>query len=50
MMIYTIVFFSNGGIFLPLLAMAEYFTAVVRAPITGTILITEMTGSCEMVN
>lgn len=27
------------------LAMAGYFTAVVRAPITGTILITEMTGS-----
>jgi Trk K+ transport system NAD-binding subunit len=25
--------------------MAGYFTAVVRAPITGTILITEMTGS-----
>jgi len=28
-----------------ILAMAGYFTAVVRAPITGTILITEMTGS-----
>jgi len=27
------------------LAMAAYFTAVVRAPITGSILITEMTGS-----
>ncbi|MEA4825964.1 MAG: H(+)/Cl(-) exchange transporter ClcA [Clostridium sp.] len=27
------------------LAMAGYFTAVVRAPITGSILITEMTGS-----
>ncbi|HEX3075980.1 MAG TPA: ClC family H(+)/Cl(-) exchange transporter [Lachnospiraceae bacterium] len=28
-----------------LLAMAGYFTAIVRAPITGIILITEMTGS-----
>ncbi|HNU79766.1 MAG TPA: H(+)/Cl(-) exchange transporter ClcA [Bacillota bacterium] len=28
-----------------ILAMAGYFTAVVRAPITGIILITEMTGS-----
>lgn len=28
-----------------ILAMAGYFTSVVRAPITGTILITEMTGS-----
>ena len=28
-----------------ILAMAGYFAAVVRAPITGTILITEMTGS-----
>jgi H+/Cl- antiporter ClcA len=28
-----------------ILAMAGYFTAVVRAPITGTILITEMTGN-----
>jgi H+/Cl- antiporter ClcA len=28
-----------------ILAMAAYFTAVVRAPITGSILITEMTGS-----
>ena len=28
-----------------ILGMAGYFTAVVRAPITGTILITEMTGS-----
>lgn len=28
-----------------ILAMAGYFTAVVRTPITGTILITEMTGS-----
>lgn len=28
-----------------ILAMAGYFSAVVRAPITGTILITEMTGS-----
>ncbi|HEY5562854.1 MAG TPA: H(+)/Cl(-) exchange transporter ClcA [Clostridiaceae bacterium] len=28
-----------------ILAMAGYFTAVVRAPITGTILITEMTGT-----
>ncbi|OPJ64427.1 ClC family H(+)/Cl(-) exchange transporter [Clostridium oryzae] len=28
-----------------ILAMAGYFTAVVRAPITGSILITEMTGS-----
>lgn len=27
------------------LAMAAYFTAIVRAPITGSILITEMTGS-----
>ena len=25
--------------------MAGYFTAIVRAPITGIILITEMTGS-----
>lgn len=30
-----------------ILAMAGYFTAVVRAPITGTILITEMTGSFD---
>lgn len=28
-----------------ILAMAGFFTAIVRAPITGTILITEMTGS-----
>lgn len=28
-----------------ILAMAAYFTAIVRAPITGSILITEMTGS-----
>lgn len=28
-----------------MLAMAGYFTAIVRAPITGVILITEMTGS-----
>lgn len=28
-----------------ILAMAGYFTAIVKAPITGTILITEMTGS-----
>lgn len=28
-----------------ILAMAAYFTAVVKSPITGTILITEMTGS-----
>lgn len=28
-----------------ILAMAGYFTAVVKSPITGTILITEMTGS-----
>lgn len=28
-----------------ILAMAGYFTAVVRAPLTGSILITEMTGS-----
>ncbi|MDR3601713.1 MAG: ClC family H(+)/Cl(-) exchange transporter [Desulfosporosinus sp.] len=28
-----------------ILAMAGYFTAIIRAPITGTILITEMTGS-----
>jgi len=28
-----------------ILAMAAYFTAVVKAPITGSILITEMTGS-----
>lgn len=30
---------------LVILAMAGYFTAIVRAPITGSILITEMTGS-----
>ncbi|OLN33090.1 H(+)/Cl(-) exchange transporter ClcA [Desulfosporosinus metallidurans] len=38
--------FDNGFInnFI-ILAMAGYFTAVVRAPITGTILITEMTGT-----
>lgn len=34
-------FFNNFII----LAMAGYFTAIVRAPITGIILITEMTGS-----
>jgi H+/Cl- antiporter ClcA len=28
-------------------AMAAYFTAIVKAPITGSILITEMTGSFE---
>ena len=28
-----------------ILAMAGYFTAIVKAPITGSILITEMTGS-----
>lgn len=27
------------------LAMAAYFTAIVKAPVTGTVLITEMTGS-----
>jgi len=31
-----------------ILAMAGYFTAIVRAPITGTILVTEMTGSFNM--
>jgi len=38
--------FENGYIenFI-ILAMAGYFTAIVRAPITGSILITEMTGS-----
>lgn len=35
------VFFNNFII----LSMAGYFTAIVRAPITGVILITEMTGS-----
>ena len=35
------IFFNNFII----LAMAGYFTAIVRAPITGVILITEMTGS-----
>lgn len=34
--------FSNNFI---IFAMAAYFTAVVKAPITGSILITEMTGS-----
>lgn len=34
--------FSNNFI---VFAMAAYFTAVVKAPITGSILITEMTGS-----
>lgn len=34
-------FFNNFIV----LAMAGYFTAIVRAPITGVILITEMTGS-----
>ncbi len=28
-------------------AMAAYFTAIVKAPVTGSILITEMTGSFE---
>ncbi|MDO4287551.1 MAG: chloride channel protein [Eubacterium sp.] len=30
-----------------ILAMAGYFTAIVRAPITGIVLITEMTGSLD---
>lgn len=34
--------FTNNFI---VLAMAAYFTAIVKAPITGSILITEMTGS-----
>ncbi len=41
-------FFNLNSIYINnfiILAMAGYFTAVVRAPITGTILITEMTGS-----
>lgn len=41
-------FFNFDNIFITnfiILAMAGYFTAIVRAPITGTILITEMTGS-----
>jgi H+/Cl- antiporter ClcA len=41
-------FFHFDNIFITnfiILAMAGYFTAIVRAPITGTILITEMTGS-----
>lgn len=41
-------FFNFNSIYINnfiILAMAGYFTAVVRAPITGTILITEMTGS-----
>jgi len=41
-------FFNFDSIYINnfiILAMAGYFTAVVRAPITGTILITEMTGS-----
>jgi hypothetical protein len=33
------------GVAFLVLAMASFFTAVVRAPITGIILITEMTGS-----
>jgi len=36
--------FSNNFV---VFAMAAYFTAVVKAPITGSILITEMTGSFE---
>jgi len=35
-------YYSNNFI---IFAMAAYFTAVVKAPITGSILITEMTGS-----
>ena len=30
-----------------ILAMAAYFSAIVKAPITGSILIMEMTGSME---
>ena len=33
------------GVNFIILAMAAYFTAIVKAPITGSILITEMTGS-----
>lgn len=36
-------FFSNFIV----LAMAAYFTAIVKAPVTGSILITEMTGSFD---
>ncbi len=36
--------FSNNFV---VFAMAAYFTAIVKAPITGSILITEMTGSFE---
>ena len=51
--LFSIISFGSGapgGIFFPLLnfiilSMAGYFTAIVRAPITGIILITEMTGS-----
>lgn len=41
-------FFNFNSIYINnfiILSMAAYFTAVVKAPITGTILITEMTGS-----
>ncbi|WP_298836333.1 ClC family H(+)/Cl(-) exchange transporter [Clostridium sp.] len=45
----TLVHFANfNSIYINnfiILAMAGYFTAVVRAPITGIILLTEMTGS-----
>ncbi|TEB07123.1 H(+)/Cl(-) exchange transporter ClcA [Pelotomaculum schinkii] len=36
-------FFNNFVV----LAMAAYFTAIVKAPVTGSILITEMTGSFD---
>ena len=46
---------AAGGIFFPLLilgsligAMAAYFSAIVRAPITGIVLIAEMSGTLKM--
>ncbi|WHH61769.1 ClC family H(+)/Cl(-) exchange transporter [Petroclostridium sp. X23] len=48
--VFSIKFFGISDVYtlnFMILAMAAYFTAVTRAPITGSILITEMTGSFD---
>jgi len=44
--IFTPAFAADPGVF-AVVGMAAYFTAIVRAPLTGILLISEMTGSYE---